>query len=153
MLSSHKALLVALLFGILVASCGGAPGITVTVGDQAISTVLASTSTRTVCSGTVGDWPAPTFAPTSVRGSVPLSIRLEAGPGATEMRGWVYELDASNEVRGPIEEFSVLGRSGLIAPRTIVAGRSYQVLVNIKWSALITQGEETRVFRVKVETQ
>lgn len=147
----HRAALATLLFGILVASCGGDPGLTVTIANQSVPTEFSSRSTRTACSGVHGDGPAPSFVPTTVRASIPLSIRLEAGPGTTEIRGWIYELDASGQVRGnPIEQFSLPSRSGSVESRTMVAGHSYQVTVNATWSALISQGAETRTFRLAV---
>lgn len=43
------------------------------------------------------------------------------------------------------------GRVGTHEARTIAPGRTYQVLVNVKWSGLLTHGEETHVFRVRID--
>ncbi len=148
----HKLPFVALLVGILVASCGGQPGISVTIATQQVPTVLSSTTTRTGCTTEHGDAAFPQdLAVTSVRSSTPLSLRFEAGAGATEIRGWIYELDASKHLSGPIEEFTLPGRIGTYDARTIAFGRTYQIVVNVKWSALVSQGEETRAFRLTVE--
>jgi hypothetical protein len=143
---------VAVIFlAILLASCGTRPGVTVSVAGQAVPTVLGSTSEGTACSTSIGDAFPQNLPLTTVRGTTPVTLRFEAGQGAMKIRGWIYDVDAQSQPRGPIEEFTLLGRSGAFEPRTIVASRTYSVTVNVVWSFLVTQGEETHLFRLRVE--
>jgi hypothetical protein len=143
--------LAAILFAIVVASCAGHPDVTVKVGGETVRMVLASTTERTGCSSEHGDAFPQDVPLTSVRASVPVTLEIEAGQGATRIRGWFYDVDAPSASGTPIEEFTLTGRSGSHAARSIVPARTYSVLVNVQWSALIKQGEVTYVFRVRIE--
>jgi len=143
--------LASLLLATLLGACGSQPGVRVTVADQNIPTVLASASRITAWGyGEHGD-AFPTELPLStVRASTPVTLTIEAGQGASEIRGWLYDKDAPSATGGPTEEFDLHGRSGTYTSRTIVAGRTYEVVVNVKWTGLLVQGEETHAFRLTV---
>lgn len=140
----------AVLFAVLLASCGGRPGVTVRVADQIIPIVLASTTEGTACSTSHGDGFPPNVPLTKVSASTPLALRVEADQGATEIRGAIYDVGASPG--GPIEEFTLPGRSGTYALQSVVAGHTYRVLVNVRWSFVVTHGEVTHLFDVRMES-
>jgi hypothetical protein len=136
---------------ILLASCGGRPGVTVKLAGEPVLMVLASTSEGTACSSSIGDAFPQNIPLTTIRGSLPLIIHVEADQVATEIRGFIYDLDAPSPSGGPSEEFTLPGRSGSYEPRSIVAARAYQVLVNVRWSFVVTQGEVSHLFKFRVE--
>ena len=112
---------------------------------------IASVTERTACSSSHGD-AFPQDPPlTTVRATLPVTLMLEAGQGATSIRGWIYDVDAPTPSGGPLEEFTVSGRSGAHTSRSIIPARTYQVLVNVPWSFFVTGGEETHIFRLRVE--
>jgi hypothetical protein len=80
-----------------------------------------------------------------------VTLKVEAGQSASVIRGWLYDREVPTPAGGPSEEFTLPGRTGAYAPRTIVLGRTYEIVVNVMWSGLLVSGEETHVFRVKVE--
>ena len=113
--------------------------------------VLASTSRITAWGyGEQGDAFPAELPLSTVRASTPVTLTFDAGQGASEIRGWLYDKDAPSATGAPTEEFSLPGRSGSYTSRTIVAGRTYEVLVNVKWTGLLVQGEETHAFRLTV---
>ena len=113
--------------------------------------VVSSVTERTTCSSTHGD-AFPQDPPlTTVRTPMPVTLNFEAGQGATSIRGVIYDVDALTPSGGPQEEFMVAGRTGTHTARLMVPGRTYQVLVNVPWSFFVTGGEETHVFRLRVE--
>ena len=85
-----------------------------------------------------------------VRTLTPAVLHVEAGQGATWIRGWIYDVDAPTASGGPLEEFSLPGRSGDHAAKSIVTARTYTVVVNVAWSSLVTGGEVTHVFLLRV---
>ena len=139
-----------IFFAVLLASCGGRPGVTVSVGGQSVPTVLASTTEGTACSTSHGDAFPQNIQLTTVRGSMPMTIQVEADQAA-EIRGFIYDLDAPSPSGGPNEEFTLPGRSGSYEVRSIHPARTYQVLVNVRWSFVVTQGEVTHLFKFRVE--
>jgi hypothetical protein len=144
--------LAALLFTALLSACGSQPGVTVSVGQQSIPMVLSSTSRLTAwVSGEHGDAFPREIPVTTVRTSLPVMLKFEAGQGASAIRGWLYDKEAPTPAGGPSEEFTLQGRAGAYAPRTMVVGRMYEIVVNVMWSGVLVSGEETVVFRVKVE--
>ena len=143
--------LAVILLAILLASCGGTPGVTVRVAGETIPMALASTTVRTGCSGEHGDAFPRDIPLTVIRAPTPAVFHIEAGQGATGIRGWIYDVDAPTASGGPLEEFTLSGRSGDHTAASIVAARTYSVLVNVTWSALVTGGEVTHVFRLRVE--
>jgi len=142
--------LAAIVAAILLASCGGRPSVTVSIADQMVNTTLTSTTETTGCTTSHGDGPFDRTV-TTVRALTPVTLTVEAGQGATRIRGWIYDIEAPRPSGGPIEEFTLPGHSGVYEPRSIVPARTYEVVVNVAWSALITRGEVTHVFRVRVE--
>lgn len=143
--------LAAILLAIVLASCGGRPGVTVSVAGATVPMVFAGVTERTACSSSHGD-AFPQDPPlTTVRAPLPVTLKFEAGQGATSIRGVIYDVDAPTPSGGPQEEFTVTGRTGAHTARSIVPGRTYQVLVNVPWSFFVTGGEETHVFRLRVE--
>lgn len=140
------ALLAAVLGG-----CGSQPAVSVFVGDESVPMALVSTSRITGWwAGEVGD-AFPTELPlTMVRASNPVPLRLEAGPGASRIRGWIYDTSTSTPSGGPIEEFAVDGRNATYAPRTITPGHTYEIAVNVAWSGVLVHGEVTHAFRMNV---
>ena len=141
----------AILFAILLASCGGHPDVTVKVGGETVRMVLASATERTGCSSQHGDAFPQDVPLTTVRAAVPVTLQVEAGQGATQIRGVVYDVDTPLASGGPSEDFTLPGRSGAHQLRSMVTARTYSVLVNVQWSALVKQGEVTYVFRVRIE--
>jgi|SRR5438045_6470378 len=133
------------------ASCSARPGVTVSIAGQVVPTVLGSTSEGTACSTSIGDAFPQNLPLTTVRAPMHMTLHFEAGQGATEIRGWIYDDDAPTPSGGPVEEFKLPGRSGTFEPRSIVASRTYSVTVNVVWSFLVTHGEETQLFRVRLE--
>lgn len=141
-----------LLLAILLSACGSQPGIAVSVGQQSIPMVLSSTSRLTAwVLGEHGDAFPRDIPVTTVRTSLPVMLKVEAGQGASVIRGWLYDKEAPTPTGGPSEEFNLPGRTGTYAARTIVVGRTYEIVVNVMWSGLLVSGEETHVFRLKVE--
>ena|SRR2546430_11187472 len=140
-----------ILGAILLASCGGRPGVTVTIAGETVPMALASTSEGTACSTTIGDAFPRDLPLTTVRAAAPVTIHFEAGQGANEIRGWIYDVDAPSASGGPNEEFTVAGRSASYEARSVIAGRTYRVLVNVRWSFVVTHGEETHLFEVRLE--
>ena len=142
----------ALLIATLLGACGSQPDLRVSVGNQGLPMVLASTSKTTLLGGEHGDSFPRDIPLSTIRASTPVTLQLDAGQGASEIRGWLYDKDSPAPDGAPTEEFRVQGRSGAYASRTIAAGRRYEVLVNVKWSGLLVSGEVTYVLRLNVET-
>ena len=117
----------------------------------AVPMVIASVSERTACSSSHGDAFPQNPPLTTGRAPTPVTLTFEAGQGATSIRGVIYDLDAPTPSGGPQEEFMVTGRTGAYTARSMVPGRTYQVLVNVPWSFVVTGGEETHLFRLRVE--
>src|SRR6267143_7142744 len=140
-----------ILGAILLASCGGRRIINNTIGSDVVPMALASTSEGTACSTTIGDAFPQNLPLTTVRSAPPLTLQFEAGQGASEIRGAIYDVDAPAASGGPNEEFTVAGRSGSYEARSVLAGRTYRVLVNVRWSFVVTHGEETHLFEVRLE--
>ena len=122
----------------------------VTLAGQSVPMVLASTTEGTACSTSHGDAFPQNIPLTTVRGSTAI-IHVEADQGATEIRGFIYDVDAPSPSGGPNEEFTLPGRSGSYEVRSIRPARTYQVLVNVRWSFVVTQGEVTHLFKFRVE--
>jgi len=140
-----------IIFAILLASCGGTPSVIVQVAGQTVPMALASTTVRTGCSAEHGDAFPRDVPLTMVRSATPAVLHIEAGQGATGIRGWIYDVDAPTASGGPLEEFALSGRSGDHAARSIVTARTYSVVVNVTWSSLVTGGEVTHVFRLRLD--
>jgi hypothetical protein len=143
--------LTAIIFAVLLASCGSAPSVIVAVAGEAVPMVLSSTTVRTGCSGEHGDAFPRDIPLTVVRAAMPATIHVEAGQGATGIRGWIYDVDAPTASGGPLEEFALAGRSGDHESKSIVTARTYSVVVNVTWSSLVRGGEVTHVFRLRME--
>lgn len=150
MTRSHVPLAV-ICTAILLASCGGRPGVTVSIAGEPVAMILSSATERTACSAQHGDAFPRELPLTVVRTTAPVTLQLEAGQGVTQVRGWIYDADAPTPTGGPIEEFTLAGRSGTYQARSIAPARTYSVLVNVVWSYLVTGGEETHAFRVRIE--
>ncbi len=144
--------LAAMLLALPLAGCGTPPDLTVSVADRPVPTVLLSTSKTTCCwQSVVGD-AFPREKPlTTVRAPTPVTLRIDAAPDATEIRGSVYEVDRPTPSGGPPEQFTLPGRSVAYVARAIVAGGTYEVVVNARWGGLLVRGEVTRAFRLRVE--
>lgn len=150
-MNQSRLALAAILIAILLASCGGRPGVTVSIAGETVPMVVSST-TEGMPWSTVHSDSFPRDVPlTTVRTPTPVMLHFEAGQGATQIRGWIYDLDAPSPSGGPIEQFTLPGRSGAHETRSIVPARTYRVLVNVVWSFLVTRGEETHIFRMRVE--
>jgi hypothetical protein len=141
--------LAAIFLLILVASCGGRPDVRVRVAGDTIPTVLASTSDGTACSTSIGDAFPQNVPLTIVRAPMPVKLEFEAGQGATEIRGAIYDRDAPPG--NPTEEFTLQGDSGSYELRTPVVARTYRVLVNVRWSIVVAHGEVTHLFDLRVQ--
>jgi hypothetical protein len=133
----------------LLAACGGRPDVTVSVAGERVPMVLASTSEGTRCSTTISDGFPQNIPLMTVHAAMPVKLQFEAGQGATEIRGAIYDRDAPPGV--PIEEFSLHGAGGSYEPRSLVVARTFRVLVNVRWSFVVTQGEVTHLFDFRVE--
>jgi hypothetical protein len=143
--------LAAIIVAVLLAACGGRPGVTVSVAGAAVPMMVSSVTQRTACSSSHGD-AGPQDPPlTTVRAPLPLTLTFNAGQGASSIRGVIYDVDAPTPSGGPQEEFMVPGRSGAHTARSMVPGRTYEVMVNVPWSFFVTGGEETHRFRLRVE--
>ena len=137
----------AILVAVVLASCGGRPGLTVSLDGKTVAMVLGSTTERTACSTIHGDAfpqnvPVTAIAKTS-------EVRFEAGSGATSVRPFIYDVDAPPG--GPLEEVTLPARGGTYAPRALTAGHTYEVVANVVWSFVVTGGEETHMFRLRME--
>lgn len=143
--------LTAILVAILLASCGGQPGVTVSVAGVTMPMILSSRTESTSCSTSHGDAFPQTVPVTTVRVPTPVMLKFEAGQGASDIRGWIYDVDAPTPSGGPLEQFTIAGRAGAHTARSIVQARTYEILVNVRWSFFVTGGEETHVFRLRVE--
>jgi hypothetical protein len=143
--------LAVILFAILLASCGGAPSVLVRVAGETVPLALSSTTVRTGCSTEHGDAFPRDVPLTTVRAPTPAVLHIEAGQGATVIRGWIYDVDAPTVSGGPIEEFTLSGRGGDHEARSIKPARTYNVVVNVSWSSVVTGGEVTHVFRLRIE--
>jgi hypothetical protein len=142
--------LAGILLAILLASCGGTPSVVVRVAGETVAMTLSSTTVRTGCSAEHGDAFPRDVPLTIVRTPTPAMLHVEAGQGATGIRGWIYDVDAPTTSGGPLEEFSLPGRSGDHESKSIVTSRTYSVVVNVAWSSLVTGGEVTHLFRLRV---
>jgi hypothetical protein len=140
--------LAAIMLAVLVASCGGRPAVTVRVAGEIVPTQVTSTTEGTPCSTSHGDGP---FSPrlTIVRVSTPITIRVDVDPG-TQVRGWIYDVDGPTPTGGPLEEFTLAG-TGTHQSRSIVAARTYNVLVNVARSVMGFRSEVTHAFSLRVE--
>lgn len=145
--------LAAILLAIVLASCGARPGVAVTIDGQRIPMALSSTTQNTCNSTTHGDaFVRPEEMPlTTVRLKPPIILRFQAGTGATAIRGVIYDIDALGSPSGPMEQFTVAGGSGTYETRGLSTGRTYEFLLNVQWSLLVTTGEESHVFRLRIE--
>ena len=85
------------------------------------------------------------------RAATPVTLHFEAGQGASEIRGWIYDVAAPTANGGPNEEFSVPGRSGEYVFRSVVPNRTYRVVTNVRWSFLVTQGEVSHILEMRVQ--
>ncbi|TME30569.1 MAG: hypothetical protein E6I66_08980, partial [Chloroflexi bacterium] len=81
-----------LLVAVLLASCGGRPGVTVSIGGDVVPMALGSTSEGRACSSSIGDYFPGTLPLTIVRAALPLTLEFEAGQGASEIRGAIYDV-------------------------------------------------------------
>jgi hypothetical protein len=124
--------------------------VAVTIAGVAVPMVLGSTTDRTGCSTEHGDAFPQSVPLTTINATTPVTLNVESGQGATEIRGWIYDLDAPSPSGGPNEEFTLPGPSGTYAPRSIIAARTYQVVLNVRWSFLVTDGEVTHLFRLRI---
>jgi len=124
--------------------------VTVSIAGTTVPTVLASTTEGTACSTSHGDAFPQELPLTTLHAPTYVMLQFEAGQGATQIRGWIYEGEGPS-LSGPIEEFALPGRSGTYQPRSIFISRTYSVTVNVVWSFFVTQGEETHLFRLRVE--
>jgi hypothetical protein len=141
----------AILTVILIAACGGRPEVSVSIAGQPVRMVLASASEGTACSTSHGDAFPQNVPLTTIRAATPVTLHFEAGQGATEIRGWIYDIAAPTATGGPNEEFTVPGRSGEYVLRSVVPNRTYRVVTNVRWSFLVTQGEVSHIFEMRVE--
>jgi hypothetical protein len=113
--------------------------------------VLASASEGTTCSTSHGDAFPENVPLTTIRATTPVALHFAAGQGATEMRGWIYDIAAPTATGEPNEEFTVPGRGGEYVLRSIVPNRTYRVVTNVRWSFLVTQGEVSHIFELRVQ--
>lgn len=123
----------------------------VSIAGETVPMVLASATEGTGCSTSHGDAFPQNVPLTTVRAATPVTLHLEAGQGGTEIRGWIYDVAAPTATGGPNEEFTVPGRSGDYVTRSIVPNRMYRVLVNVRWSFLVTQGEVSHIFDMRIQ--
>lgn len=140
--------LAGVLIAVLVASCGASPGLTVAVSGQAVPTTLTSRTDRTLCSASTGD---------AAVGDVPVTevaprptLTLQGGGGTTGFQGAIYDVQEGAPIGVPIEEFTLSGATATYQLEHALAGKTYQVLVNVQWSFLVTSGSETHVFRLRI---
>lgn len=143
--------LAGILVAILLASCGGRPGVTVSIAGETVPMVLSSTTEGTSCSTYHGDAFPRDLPLTTVRAPTPVILQVAAGQGAIGVRGAIYDVDAPTPSGGPIEEFMLPGGGGAYESRAIVPARTYRVIVNVQWRSLVTRGEVTHVFHVRIE--
>jgi hypothetical protein len=87
----------------------------------------------------------------TVPASAGMTLQFEAGPGASAIKAWMYDKDSPTATGTPNEEFSTQGRTGAYALKALVTGRTYEFLVNVKWSGFLVSGEETHAFRLRIE--
>jgi hypothetical protein len=145
--------LAAFLLAALFTACGSQPGISASVGKQSIPMALSSASRVTAWgAGEIGDAFPREIPLSTVRTSAGATLQFEAGQGASEIRAWIYDKDRPSPTGGPNEEFTAQGRTGAYALRSLVAGRTYDILVNVKWSGFLVHGEETHAFRLRIES-
>jgi hypothetical protein len=80
-----------------------------------------------------------------------VTLQVDAGQGASQIRGWLYDIDTPTQTGSPAEEFTLQGRTGSASLRSASVGRTYEVVINVVWSGLLVRGEETHAFRLKIE--
>jgi hypothetical protein len=149
-MTPSRAPLGAILLAILAASCSpGRSSVTVAVAGVVVPTQLVGTTEATPCSISHGDGPFDTRVVTIVRASTPVSIRVDVAPGA-EIRGRIYDTEVRPPSSGPLEEFT-LSDSGTHQSRSMVAARTYEVIVSATRSVLGFRSEVGHAFRVRVE--
>jgi hypothetical protein len=141
----------AILVAILIAACGGRPDVSVSIAGEPVPMVLASVSEGTACSTSIGDAFPQNVPLTTIRVATPVTVHFEAGQGTSEIRGWIYDIAAPSATGGPNEEFTLPGRSGDYVLRSIMPNRTYRVLVNVRWSFFVTQGEVSHIFEMRVQ--
>ena len=123
---------------------------TVTIAGATVPMVLASTTERTACSTSVGDAFPQNVPLTVVPRASPPTLHI-AAPGATEIRGAIYDVAAPSPSGGPMEEFTLPGGDGEHAFRSILPARTYRVIVNVGWSFVVAGGEVTYLFDLRQE--
>ena len=123
----------------------------VSIAGEPVPMVLASASEGTACSTSIGDAFPQNVPLTTVRAAPPIALHFEAGQGATEIRGWIYDIAAPTATGGPNEEFTVRGRSGEYVLWSVVPDRTYRIVTNVRWSLLVTQGEVSHIFEIRVQ--
>lgn len=152
MVAAGRMPLAAFLVAAVFMACGTQPGISASVGSQSIPMVMSSATRITAWgAGEHGDAFPRDIPLTTVQFSAGATLRFEAGQGASEIRAWIYDKDRPAAAGGPSEEFSAHGRTGAYALKSLVAGRTYEFLVNVKWSGFLVSGEETHAFRLRVQ--
>jgi hypothetical protein len=77
----------AIVATILVASCGGRPGMSVAIDDVFVPAVLASTTDRAGCSATVSDYVIGNIPEETVSGKPVLTF--SGGAETSAFRGWI----------------------------------------------------------------
>lgn len=150
---ANRAPLAGILVAILLASCGGRPELTTSVNSEPVQMTRSSTTDRMGCSGVHGDAFPRDVPVTSVSGPGPATLRFDAGGTATRIRAWIYDVDAPMPDGGPMQELTIRGGSGTHELGMLSQGRTYQFLVNVEWSALISSGEVSHVFRLRLAPQ
>lgn len=78
------------------------------------------------------------------------TLTLQGGGGTTGFQGAIYDVQGGTAISVPIAEFTLSGANATYQLERAVAGRTYEVLVNVQWSFLVTSGEESHLFRLHV---
>jgi hypothetical protein len=113
--------------------------------------VLAGTTESTPCSTSHGDAFRQNVPLTVVHAAPPTTLRASAGPGASEIHGAIYDLAASSSSGGPIEEFTPPGSGGAYDLWSILPARTNRVVLSVRWSFVVTGGEVTHLFEMRLE--
>lgn len=149
-MTRSRAPLGTILLAILAASCSpGRSSVTVAVAGVVVPTQLVGTTEATPCSMTTADGPFDSRVVTIIRAPTPIAIRVEVAPSA-EIRGRIYDTEVRPPSGGPLEEFT-LSDSGTHQSRSMVAARTYEVIVSATRSVLGFRSEVGHAFRVRVE--
>jgi hypothetical protein len=141
--------LAAILFAILLASCGR-PGVALRIVgvNEGLPGLDSSYCQSGGCTTTCGDYPTPAPRLVQVRVTPPVTLEVRADSGVTEIHGDIWDGDT---ISGrPIEAFTLANQSGGYVSQAMASGHRYYIYVDVRWSLPLNSGGQGHAFRVEI---